>query len=425
MIEDYESVNIIKNRLLNDERLVKYDRREGSVIYNSVVPLAYELMNLANRVELLTNNTYLLGASGEHLDNRAKDYGLIRFPASPAVLHGTFKKYSIDEDGNKIKDDNGNYILEDMQIDDGTRFAILNIPDLVYEFHTSYNGYENVLVCDTAGEIGNKLNKKLIPLSVVNNLVEAYIGEDWDNLIVTGEDEESDEELRARCTLYLNAQSFGGNVADYTNWTNELKGVQAVKVYPTPNNRSGIVRLSVVGSNYEPLPEESLENIKNEFTPTGDDKGFGIAPIGHVVEVTTPILLPIQVNVTIIKYSQADGDELLVKVKQIIENHIKGKRVVFGDNRSFEYKNIEIFSADIIELLNELKEESVETIRNVENLSFSISEESKKLLYSIDDVKFSDSNKIVEFKDNENRQYLPVFDETSKIILVDDSTIRD
>ena len=71
------SFNDILERLLAnvDDSL---DKRQGSIIYDALAPAAAELAQCYIALDVYTDQTYLLTATGKNLDNRAVDYGVTR-----------------------------------------------------------------------------------------------------------------------------------------------------------------------------------------------------------------------------------------------------------------------------------------------------------------------------------------------------------
>ena len=83
----------ILGRCLSNERLVDIDKRQGSVIYDTLAPLCMELAEAYIKMDIMADQTYLLTAMGSNLDRKVYDYGLIREEATYAEKVGTFKGY--------------------------------------------------------------------------------------------------------------------------------------------------------------------------------------------------------------------------------------------------------------------------------------------------------------------------------------------
>ena len=75
------------------------DKRQGSIIYDALAPAAAELAQAYISLDVYSDQTYLISAVGENLDNKAYDYGLQRNSATYAQKIGLF----IDINGNAMK----------------------------------------------------------------------------------------------------------------------------------------------------------------------------------------------------------------------------------------------------------------------------------------------------------------------------------
>ena len=97
MYSDGNSFEQILDRTLNNELLIDMDKREGSIVYNTLAPLCLELADAYVKLDVLEGQLSLLTATGENLDNRAYEQGIAREQATQAERTATFKKYKLDE----------------------------------------------------------------------------------------------------------------------------------------------------------------------------------------------------------------------------------------------------------------------------------------------------------------------------------------
>lgn len=67
------------------------DKRQGSIIYDALAPAAAELAQCYISLDVYADQTYLLTAVGENLDNKGYDYGITRNEATFAERLGEFK----------------------------------------------------------------------------------------------------------------------------------------------------------------------------------------------------------------------------------------------------------------------------------------------------------------------------------------------
>lgn len=257
------------------------DKRESSPIYNTLAPTAAELAEINILTEIFRDQTYLLTATGENLENRAAESGIVRSGATFAIRIAAM----LDTAGNHL----------DLPI--GSRFSIPNVGgglNYVLTQNLSVSG-QCLLTCETAGTIGNSYLGALLPLFVINNLGSATMTGTY----TPAEDTETDEELRARVIERVNRKAFGGNIADYKQFTKAIPGVGDVKVFPIWNG-GGTVMLSVIDAEYNAITPEFTEVVQNEIDPVDHTgTGLGTAPIGHRVTVTTPQYIAISITASV------------------------------------------------------------------------------------------------------------------------------
>ena len=172
MYSDGNSFEQILDRTLNNELLIDMDKREGSVVYNTLAPLCLELADAYAKLDILEGQLSLLTATGENLDNRAYEQGIAREQATQAERTATFKKYQIDEQtGEYVRDEFGNRILIDMDIPEGSRFVSPDNDLIIYEFIGKNDDNENILRCETYGSVGNEYVGTILPLIAIPDLV--------------------------------------------------------------------------------------------------------------------------------------------------------------------------------------------------------------------------------------------------------------
>ena len=235
------------------------DKREGSVIWDALAPAAIEMQNLYIQLDTVLNETFADTASLYYLKKRAAERGIIQDPASKAILKGEFTPTSIN-------------------IDIG---AVFSCNDLNYVVKEKITAGQYKLECETAGIKGNQNMGTLIPVEYIPGLETADLTE----LLIPGEDPEDVEHLRERYFASMAYQSYGGNVSDYKEKTSAIDGVGGVKVFPVWNG-GGTVKLIITDSQYGVPTRELISKVQNDMDPIGHSgKGYGIAPIGHVVTV--------------------------------------------------------------------------------------------------------------------------------------------
>ena len=241
------------------------DKREGSIIHDTLAPCAVELAQMYAELEQFRDECFADTASREFLKRRAAERGIIPKPATYAVLSAEFN----------------------VDVPAGTRFSL---DGLNYAVTAA-----NTVTCETAGAEGNRHFGQVLPIDFVEGLETARITA----VLIPGEDEEETEAFRARYLGSLNEQAFGGNITDYKQKVNALDGVGGVKVYPVWNG-GGTVKLVIIASNWSAPGAELIAKVQSEIDPTQDGQGIGIAPIGHVVTVAgaEPVSVDISAMIT-------------------------------------------------------------------------------------------------------------------------------
>lgn len=348
MYSDGNSFEQILDRTLSNELLSDVDKREGSIVYDTLAPVCMELADAYAKMDILESQLSLLTATGSNLDNRAYEQGMAREQETQAERIGTFKKYQIDEQtGEYVKDENDNKILIDMDIPEGSRFVSPENDSIIYEFIGKDDKDENILRCETYGTIGNEYTGTILPLTAIPDLVEAKIT----GTHIPAQDTESDDELRTRVINKLNSLSFGGNIDAYIEKVSGIDGVGTCKVFPAWQY-NGSVLLSVVDSSYEPITQSFADRIKEEIDPEeSSGQGVGFAPIGHYVTVTTPIKSNVKVQFHLDLEADVTIGNVQEECEQKIEEYFNSVRHEF-----YQDKTLGIYRARIIDKILEIPE---------------------------------------------------------------------
>ena len=344
------SFETILTRLLN--RIPDtLDKRQGSIIYDALAPAAAELAQCYIALDIYQDQTYLENAVGENLDNRVADYGISRNQATFAERIATFKNT------------NG----EPIEIEIGTRFGIPNVNGgYNYRVKEQLELGKYVLICETAGSVGNEYFGELLPITFINNLGEAFLSD----IYIAGEDIESDESLKQRTIDKLRETPFGGNVAEYTQYVEGLEGIGACLVIPVWNG-GGTVKIVPITSGFDIPTEAKINEIQSLIDPVQNQGvGLGIAPIGHVVTVKAPTKLSIVISANI----QLDSAYTLEGLTEQIESSItKYIQEVQSDWANVE--ELTIYTSRLIAAILNVK-----GVTNVENLTINNESSNYKIL---------------------------------------------
>lgn len=315
-LDKYSFENIMSNAL--EKVPDDIDKRQGSVIYDALAPACYQLAEMYMELKEVLLNTFVETSYGEYLDKKVMEQGLTRYKATYARKKGKFT------------------LLDDTpaNIQIGSRFSTINmdtqltykIVDVFKNEHNQIVPGEYILQCETIGIIGNGYIGDLLPITYISNLKECKLT----TLITPARDEENDEELKNRFILEVNQRPFGGNVAQYDVEVRKIDGVGEVQVYPTWNG-GGTVKCSVVDTEFNVVSEELLKEIKNLIDPEENEgKGLGIAPIGHVVTVTTPEVVNINIEAKIYLMTGYTIEQISDQIKKSIDEYLKELKKNWG-----------------------------------------------------------------------------------------------
>lgn len=297
------------------------DKRESSLVYNANAPSMAELAQLYIGLDFVFEATYLSTAPRDYLILRAADRGMQPTQASPAKFRAEF---SIEvQPGERFSQEGLNFAVTGRLLGQDTE-----------------TGLAHEVTCETPGTIANGYTGRLIPINYIDGLTRAELVQ----LLIPGEDVEETEAFRQRVLNSLRSQAFGGNIEDYVDKIRGIDGVTAAKVHPVwngdiapssfvPNatvqswytgyintgidaevkswlqaiytaavNRyltvGGTVKVVIMSS--EPTADltaliDVVQTVVDPVQNTGE--GLGLAPIGHVVNVTG--VVPVTVNVAL------------------------------------------------------------------------------------------------------------------------------
>lgn len=289
------------------------DTREGSMIQTAIGPVAWYLEGVYMILKQIQDNAYPATAVGDSLDKIVQTRGLTRKLATAAVRKGTFN--SVVPSGSEFKTING----ADSQV-------------FVTREKLSESGMEYVyaMQCKNAGTSGNNYSGNLIPITPVEGLTSAALGD----IIIAGTEEETDEALRSRFYDTFDVAAFGGNISSYKNEILSIEGVGAVQVYPAWNG-GGTVLCSILGDDLRPALPATVKKVQDLICPAEDGgsnpsaDGYGIAPIGAAVTITTGTALTLNITCdidfveTMLNGVETYKDQIRQKIQEYLDTLCK------------------------------------------------------------------------------------------------------
>ena len=278
----------ILQRLI-DNMPAGYDKREGSVVWDSRASTAYEMALAYEEAQKLYRHTYARTADREGLIQCCDEYGIVPFPATYAVRKGVFTPATL-------------------ELEIGARF---NHEELNFAITEKVADGEYLLQCETIGTAGNTGAGLLIPIEYINGLETATLTD----VVIYGEEEEDTEALRTRYFETINNEARDGNIAQYEKWANEYPGIGNYKIFPLWNGKN-TVKVSVLSTANGVASAQLVSDFQNYLDPDSKGLGNGVAPIGAVVTVSTATTVPLDLTGNIILaegYAEMTGVEEMVR----------------------------------------------------------------------------------------------------------------
>ncbi|TNJ68235.1 baseplate J/gp47 family protein [Paenibacillus hemerocallicola] len=296
----YESQNeqTILNRML--ARVPdNVDKRPGSVIYDALAPAAAELAQMYVELDLNYNISFADTASGEYLARRTAEFGVTREPATKARRKGQFY----------------NAANAPFDIPIGSRFSIENLNYIaINKISTGVFTME----CEQVGIVGNQKFGAMLPIDYIAGLSRAELTD----VLVPGEDAESDDALRVRYYEEVNRPAFGGNVADYKQKINAMSGVGATKIFPVWQG-GGTAKGTIIASDWTVPSSQLVSEVQTAVDPTvNSGLGIGTAPIGHVVTIAGVQGVTINVETTVTLASGTVLGQVQTPIEEAIEAYL-------------------------------------------------------------------------------------------------------
>lgn len=348
MFEDYTYDELLSGMLSAVPTNV--DKREGSIIFDTLSPAALEFAKAYMGLDSVLNNAFAETATRAYLVKIAKERGLTPEPATNAILKGEFNFISNDgsyigeviSEGARFNLDKINYLAVAQLVNDSDQnITVLdNNGNIITVGKKEYIPGAWQVKCETPGIEGNKHFGSMTPIETISGLTKAELTD----LLIPGEDEEDTEVFRQRYFNSLSSEAFGGNRANYIKWVKEIDGVGQVKVKRTPNG-GGTVGIIITDSEGNPASAELISSVKKTLDPeeyTG--QGEGLAPIGHKVEVSTVTERSIDVYFHNVEYEDGvSTSDIRIEIEQVLKDYASEINDTWEDNTV-----IKVYAAQIL-----------------------------------------------------------------------------
>lgn len=278
----YENLtyDVILERMM-DRVLNSYpdlDSREGSIIYNALAPAAVELAIMYTELDNCRNQSFVNTATREYVLIACEQIGMdiSQFNATSGVH---LAKFNVEvEIGSRWNCELFNYEITE---------ALGKDVDGNYQYYAK---------CETVGTEPNKLTGTLTPIdNEPTGLNMAKLVE----CVIEGENETSDDDVKAAYFAYVNSSKSDGNVSQYELWCDEYSGIGNYKIIPLWNG-ANTVKVSILSASNRAATPTLIEEVQNYFDPGVTGMGDGIAPIGAFVTVDTATEVPLNVSATVV-----------------------------------------------------------------------------------------------------------------------------
>lgn len=292
-----------------------YDKRDTAPIPTALGPAAWVLEGFYLTLNQVQQQAFVQTAVGEALDLLSVLGSITRNQASSAVMLGVFNA----------------------QVPIGSRFSTINGADSINFTATATatvddpqeGSYYYQMTAETPGTIGNEYTGPILPITVITGLTSAQLTD----ILVPGDNSETDDAFRARLITALTDRPFGGNISSYRENILAIDGVGAVQVYPTWNG-GGTVACSILGSDYLPASEQLIENVQTAIDPPTSGLGLGLAPIGAQVTITSPSEVTVNITATLTLASGYAIGQVQAPIETAIGNYLATVRQNWATNTS-------------------------------------------------------------------------------------------
>ncbi|MGI6030921.1 MAG: baseplate J/gp47 family protein [Eubacteriales bacterium] len=282
------------------------DKREGSVVYDMLSPMAAELAGHYSQLGAALELLFWETSSGIWLDRLGEQFGIPRRQATNAVYRGVFTDQ------------------EDLpaQVETGSRFRW---EEYTFAVEDSLGEGKYTLVCEQPGSGANAATGTILPVLNLPSLQSAVL----EQLLEEGTDQESDEQYRARAMELLARPAFAGNISAYQEETLSIGGVGCVKVFPVFDG-GGTVGLVIGNAQGRAVDEMVLQKVQEHYALEGEQS---VTPIGHQVTVKSCVDRTVPVELAVDLVPEADWSSVQSQVQNRVAQWMS--QIDFEEERVF------------------------------------------------------------------------------------------
>jgi len=272
-----------------------WHKEPGDFIYDAMKTNPAEIIQLEEQQDNILRNAFPQYCDDDTLDDHLELRGLTRTPATH-----TIRRLSITADSG-VKIPQG-YTCTSVVLDgDGNPIQYAVRSEITFTDNVTTR--DVYIICHKEGTIGNIAEGSEFvlqpPIPGVRSIIDVEIS-------VAGAEKESADEYWTRYLEDIGNPDTGGNMYDYRRWVlNDFPietGIVIQKVIVNPRYKgNGTVQVVAVGGDYKALSEDKeLPALQEFLDPVGfQGLGYGKAPAGAWVDVSTGTLLPINITATV------------------------------------------------------------------------------------------------------------------------------
>lgn len=142
-----------------------------------------------------------------------------------------------------------------------------------------------------------------------------------------GFDAETDISLLERYLIAVQTPATSGNIYHYKQWARAVEGVGNSRIFPLWNGNN-TVKVVIINDNQQPASNELVKKVQNYIDPMGENNetwgaGYGEAPIGAYCTVKSATAKDISVNVTLIKETGTELENLKTAITKSITEFLQ------------------------------------------------------------------------------------------------------
>ena len=283
------------------------DKREGSIIYDAIAPACMEIAMMYWELENVLLEGFADTASREYLEKRCAERSITPYPATNATVKGVFEPSTL-------------------ELPVGARF---NLGEYNYAITEKVSDGVYKLISETEGTVVNSNLGEITPIEYIEGLTRGEITE----VIILGEDEESDASLLERYIESFGDQASAGNVAWYKKTVGEIQGVGGVKVLRAWNG-AGTVKCQIQSSAWGVPTSELVSTVQNLIDPQINGDGVGLAPIGHTVTIEGVTADTLAISTSLTLESGVTWDDIKSLCEAEIDKYLTSLNKTWEDNEN-------------------------------------------------------------------------------------------